>query len=562
MKLKTSFSKFTTFRKDITRFAPLWVIYFVAGLLMMLTLCAAYYPGMTSRRLIEMLEAMGPINFVYASLAANLLFGDLFNSRMCNAIHAAPLRREHLFASHVAAGICFSLVPHVVAMLVMTFYLKQLWIVGFWWIMAATIEYLFFFGVAVLSCMCTGSRFAMVVVDGLINFCSMIAMWFCETVYIPLLYGVSLSEEMFVNLCPVVKLTGIQPGDIISIDQYKGWDYENVSFGGLGKGWGYLSILGVLGVLALAAALVLYRRRHLECAGDFVVFKPLEPVFLTVYTLCVGATFALVGQVFGGYEAYLVIGLIIGFFTGMMLLKRTIKVFTRKTLIGCLLFTVVGIGSLAVVSLDPVGIVDWMPKDKDVSSVTINFRGKNVYWKNQDPTCSEAMLEEMLQIHKEALEQKDLDYYKWTNLYVTYTLKNGKTVRRRYEVTDDFIRNHEHLFSRTEVVFNGYSEADLRKMLTRVVFYAEEAMMITGNDIGSLLDAIVKDCKEGTLNQDYIFHEQYDRVYNLDFFADKGAGGDDYLFNLTVFGDSQHTMAWIKEYKQNHPDLEGKVEWE
>ena len=37
-------------------------------------------------------------------LAALVLFGDLDNPRMCNALHALPLRRETWFFSHAAAG--------------------------------------------------------------------------------------------------------------------------------------------------------------------------------------------------------------------------------------------------------------------------------------------------------------------------------------------------------------------------------------------------------------------------------------------------------------------------
>ena len=36
MKLRTSFFEKTVLRKDITRFAPLWAIYFIGGLLVML----------------------------------------------------------------------------------------------------------------------------------------------------------------------------------------------------------------------------------------------------------------------------------------------------------------------------------------------------------------------------------------------------------------------------------------------------------------------------------------------------------------------------------------------
>jgi hypothetical protein len=56
---------------------------------------------------------------VYALVCALTLFGDLFNSRMCNAIHALPLRRESWFCTHALTGLCFSVVPNLVFALLM-----------------------------------------------------------------------------------------------------------------------------------------------------------------------------------------------------------------------------------------------------------------------------------------------------------------------------------------------------------------------------------------------------------------------------------------------------------
>lgn len=43
-----------------------------------------------------------------------LLFGDLYNSRMCNALHAMPMRRETLFLTNVVSGLLFSMIPTAV----------------------------------------------------------------------------------------------------------------------------------------------------------------------------------------------------------------------------------------------------------------------------------------------------------------------------------------------------------------------------------------------------------------------------------------------------------------
>ena len=60
------------------------------------------------------LQLMGLVNLLFAPLVAMLLFGDLYNSRMCNALHAMPVRRETLFLTNVVSGLLFSMIPTAV----------------------------------------------------------------------------------------------------------------------------------------------------------------------------------------------------------------------------------------------------------------------------------------------------------------------------------------------------------------------------------------------------------------------------------------------------------------
>jgi hypothetical protein len=115
------------------------------------------------------------------------------------------MRREHWFLSHIAAGLCYSLVPHIVVMPIVMLSMEQFGFVALLWILTMLLEYLFFFGLAVFSALCVGNRFAMVAVYAILNFGSMIAFWFCNAIYVPMMYGVTLTgEEGFIQFCPVV----------------------------------------------------------------------------------------------------------------------------------------------------------------------------------------------------------------------------------------------------------------------------------------------------------------------------------------------------------------------
>ena len=93
MKLRTLCCNKTVLRKDISRFAPLWAIYLIGGLLVMLTTLSSSTSSGAARSLAGTIGGFSIINMIYAALCAQMLFGDLFQSRMCNALHAMPLRR-------------------------------------------------------------------------------------------------------------------------------------------------------------------------------------------------------------------------------------------------------------------------------------------------------------------------------------------------------------------------------------------------------------------------------------------------------------------------------------
>ena len=197
MKSRISFFDKAILRKDITRFAPLWAIYLIGGLLVMLMVQSGRPSSHVARTLAQTIGPFSVINLVYALLCAQLLFGDLFHSRLCNALHALPLRRETWFVSHVVSGLAFSLVPHLIAVILMVPMLQGSWFVGLIWVLGMTLEFLCFFGIGVFSMFCTGNRFAAVAVYAILNFASLIAYWFVSTIYEPMLYGVSIPTVWF-----------------------------------------------------------------------------------------------------------------------------------------------------------------------------------------------------------------------------------------------------------------------------------------------------------------------------------------------------------------------------
>ena len=133
MKLRTSFFNATVLKKDITRFAPAWGLYLTGMLLSMLT----FFPNSEyhlSRDLSLTINLLSVINLGYALVCGALVFGDLFNSRLCNALHAMPLRRESWFFTHLVSGLLFSIVPNLIVGLLLMPQLNHYWFVSFIWV--------------------------------------------------------------------------------------------------------------------------------------------------------------------------------------------------------------------------------------------------------------------------------------------------------------------------------------------------------------------------------------------------------------------------------------------
>lgn len=563
MKLRTSFFNPTAFKKDVTRFAPAWALYTLFLLLMMTVVVGnqeAYY---RTTNLAELLGLTAIIAMCYALLNAQLLFGDLYNTRLCNALHAMPLRRECWFVTHTAAGLAFALIPNLLVSLITMTMLGAGWSVALWWLLAASLQYLFFFGLAVCSALCVGNRFAQVLVYGLVNFLSLLVFWFAAALYEPLLTGVRISEDTFLNWCPVYRmvssydLVNVIPKESTTTSEY--WMSPVIDRITLGEGWGYLALCAVIGVALLGVALALYRRRKLESAGDFMAVRALEPVFLVLYSLTAGAFFHIFAELFGswgsgGNYCFLAVGLAVGFFTGRMLLKRSLRVFQPKAFLGLAALAIVLVLSLVLTALDIFGIARRIPQLAQVESVTI----QTLYGETNALTLDDsAEIQNILDVHRAAIngetQQAPQNQYNFRDelcyVELSYTLENGSTLTRYYSIETDSHAGQilESYFTSVECVL-GVPEAQLDE-LTRKIDYL---YVDSSNDsefsytmVSSLLEAIAADCKAGNMAQPWAYHPDEEYVTTIQF---EYPAGDRYQWvEVVIYDACENTVQWLKD---------------
>lgn len=468
MKLKTSFFDKTVLRKDLTRFSPLWALYLIGGLLFMHLVSGflgSYYNGREhsiATTLDEMIGPLGILSAGYGFLAAQLLFGDLHNTRLCYGIHAFPLRREGWYLTHVVSGLLMGLVPPFVIVLTLMPMMGQFWFTGLLCWAGIALHYLFFFSLAVFCMMVTGNRFASTAVYGILNFLALIVQWFVQTIYLPLLPGVRGNTRIFSRFCPMVELVKrddyfpILHAEDCPLCQYNKPGYGMVVdggthayvFQGLGSDWGYLLILAGVGLALLVGALLLYRTRHLERAGDFIAFKPMKPMFLAVYALCVGCVlFYLAYEISGTGTGYFffAIGLLLGYFTGKMLLERTIRVFKGKNWVGLGILYAAVLLSLLLTWIDPIGISRRIPNaekvevvylyDGHLSDYQLNNADRIATYHEVIAVTAPEDIAAVRQAHSLMLDEHqtdNLDNSRWFTLQ--YKLKSGARISRTYRV--------------------------------------------------------------------------------------------------------------------------------
>lgn len=620
MPSKTSCFNKAIFRKNLTRFSPVWVLYTIC---LILGLFLVYTDGGAARsfgrefyfvnNMAELIGVMGIINLGYALLVAQLLFGDLFNARMCNMLHAMPLRRESWFVTGALSGLTFSLMPTAVMTLVAipllngTFYVDA-WQIALLWFAGTNLEYVCFFGLAVFAAMCVGNRFTMAAGYGLLNAGAYILYWLIDTVYTPMLYGIVTPTTLATNLTPVyhmVDVSFIEVDGRAKLREQFGDKFEGaIGYFTVTGEWWRLFLWAAVGLAFLAAALLLYRKRDLECAGDAVAFRPLVPVFQVICAIFVMTAAQFFLYVFLGLDErnywVLTIGLIVGWFIGRMLIERSTRVFRLQNWYGLGALAAALLVTLACTRLDILNIEERMPRLDRIKAVSMDtgYASTMILEEEKD-------IQDILLLHELALEDRaeegagtyvlgtngewvrnidanadaideeaeDPQYRYVVNIGLRYELENGNTVRREYnvwvdspagEIVKEHLNRWENVYGRENVTVNGveidYLELTLNTFENFTLGYMDGQVpeaVNTRENAESFLAAVRADGAAGNMAQHPGFHDGYFRIENDRYeegytnrtYLWVSLNGETYGWSVGVYADSENTLRWLEEHE-------------
>lgn len=608
MQSRTSFFNGAVFRKNLTRFAPVMALDTL--LLVIMIMLAWSRPGENRGyyfidQVSNLISIMGYVNLIYGAVVAQLIFGDLFNSRMCNALHAMPLRRECWFVTNVASGLVYSLIPTAVATLVLLPLLTKTIFVGAWklaflFFLAANLEFICMFGLAVFSVMMVGSRITMVAGYGLLNFGAPICYWLVDSVYSPLLYGVITPSGLAEKLFPLQYMSrSLVDTDASGIFDSFGRILTGVQATySLTEGWRSLWWLALAGIVFTLAALILYKHRNLECAGDAVCSRKLIPVFqvLSALFVAVAAEFFLTELVGLGENqeflkyVLLFIGLLVGWFAGKMLVERSARVFQPRSFVGLGILAAVLAASMGLTKLDVLRLDERLPAQEDIESVYLDYNGATF--------TDSSDIAKVLQLNKLVLEDRlpynqgsafvleNGDYVSiqdsqaayWQegdpipqqrlrdDLTLGYTLKDGRVIRRKYSFWVDSQQGQiaKSLLSRWEAVNSRYTYVDGEKKETLSLllndvedFYcslgSNRNRDFTREQAESLIQAIQADCLAETMAQRSQYHDgifkylNYEGTPSEDDCIYLSLSCENYGWSICVYPDSANTVRWLRD---------------
>lgn len=378
MKSETSYSKRffypTLWKKNMTRFWPIWALYGVCWLFAMPIYLLTQNDGRTffATHAVRQFAAYGSLTaaVVFGLLSAMAVFSYLYNNRSAGLIHALPVRREGLFCTNYLSGLSFMLLP-TAAIFVLTALAEvvkgclDLQALGAW-LASQIMMTLFFYSFAVFCAMFTGHILALPAFYGILNGLVAGLALIIGNMVQQFVYGYAGGNMDWVLwLTPVAKL-----GSEVRVY------YEEASARLVGLG--YALVYAVVGLVLAALALLIYRRRHLESAGDVVTVRWVRPIFKYGVAFCTAlalGTFLYVFFGFGLTGAWALLGFMllcgaVGYFVAEMLLKKKFNIFAGSWK-GLAVFSLCLVAAVSGLELDVTGYERWVPDPEQLVSVSL-----------------------------------------------------------------------------------------------------------------------------------------------------------------------------------------------
>lgn len=567
MRSKTWFFNSTLFRKNLTRFWPIWALYgAIWTLLLPANVFITHMEGLRSgivqldqlrriadRHVLTYTAEVGVLlAFAFGLLAAMAVFSYLYNPRSAGLMHTLPIRREGLFLTNWLSGYCFLLFPHLVVALLLVLTEAAAGVLNGWniflWLLIQGGTCFFFYTFAVFCAMFTGHLLALPAFYGILNF---------------LVLGVTTLLEVLISLFTFGYRTGgalssmslwFTPLAKLMEELHFRTVVENGVEAELFTGFQFVLLYAAAALVLLVCALLLYRVRHMETAGDVIAVPWAKPIFKYGFAFCT----ALCGGMFLYYTfsplfsstvlpltVLMVLCGALGCFIAEMLLQKSFKVF-RRGWKACGVFCLVVILLMAGLSRDLFGLETWVPAPADVEQVTVSANSFPPYdsaYGSSSSLTDPALIEKAVAIHQAIVDERDFlqnaseygvdaglaNSYDYVHFSVDYQLRGGGSASRSYSLmvrTNDpedrlasLLLDYLNDPARLMEAYFPYDGKNAVPVQGELVYYdagtgLTQTAVITSDLLPTLVEAIREDIAAGRLGIHYLSDSDPERMDN------------------------------------------------
>jgi len=364
MKSKISFFNKTIFLKNVTLYWPIWGIYTLISVIMqpglvwlfnnMSYFSNGYSDEMQFRDLMDTLGFYGyTILIAFGALFAGMaLYSYMYNNKSANMIHSLPVDRTQLYGTALISGWAFLIVPLFVTALLTTllciiYTIPGIGYVWLWFVNATALAFIAFSIVSICA-LFTGHIVVLPMYVFAVNVISWVVYFLINAVVTTFGFGVTElgdnAERMAGVFCPI---------QCFSDNLVWSYDYSDTGkiIGASLEGTGYVWMYLILAVVFYVSAYIIYRKRKIEQAGDFLTVNWVKPIFRGVI--------AVLGAIYGamivreilldtrlgcGMPLFVCMMIIIGvifYFAADMFIKKSFHVFKKRNWLGCAISSVV-----------------------------------------------------------------------------------------------------------------------------------------------------------------------------------------------------------------------------
>lgn len=581
MKSKISFFNAGLFRSTLRRFWPLWTIHFAGWLLFLpvLTLMNNLGPNKSTNFIFAICEsavfASSVVAFIMAILAAMAVFSFMYSSRSTGLIASLPVRREAIFGSAWLGGVFAVLASNlVIALLTFLFSLGATintalaFKAAFTWLGVYSMQFILFYGIASLTAVMTGSIAVLPILYIIFNFLAVGMETIIRLDFSCLIWGMSnVSFDCVLDfLSPLVYMVGSFVPDVEYNTPYVAdtlgslLDRECVAV--TYSHWLPTVIYCLVGLIFSAAALMVFRKRRMESAGDVVAVRCMHPVFKYGVTVCSALCGGLLlyTVLFALFESRsasvfimilsMIIFAFIGYFGAKMLLEKSFHVF-RGSWVGFIVVCCLCAVFTLCCDLDVCGIGAYVPKEGSIKSITVYQTGSV-----EDP----AIIENYRQLHEKIVSYKDeyehIVYSDDTeSIMFEYKLKNGRTVSREYTLPmdDENVERYYELANTPNLLLERFSPsipAD-EEHCSRAILYIGDNQIIDltpAQAIDFYRNALLPDIKAGhkviSRTYDDIIATMY-ITFEQEIDNSRYYDSQDIVVEITT--DCTECISWIKD---------------